>query len=49
VYVLVRFGRAAQTLVILGNDSKAFDAFFASVMENPPSLTERENSSHCPR
>jgi hypothetical protein len=34
---------------VFGNDSKAFDVFFASVLENPPSLTERENSSHCPR
>lgn len=34
---------------VFGNDSTAFDAFFASVLDNPPALTERETSSHCAR
>jgi hypothetical protein len=33
---------------IFGNDAKSFDLFFASILNNPPSVTERENSSHCP-
>jgi hypothetical protein len=33
---------------VFGTDTKAFDAFFASVLANPPTLKERENSSQCP-
>jgi hypothetical protein len=30
-----------------GTDTKGFDAFFATLMRNPPTLTVRENSNHC--
>ena len=33
---------------IFGSDANSFNQFFASILSNPPSVTERENSSHCP-
>jgi len=33
---------------IFGTDTKAFDTFFASLLNAPPSVYERENSSQCP-
>jgi hypothetical protein len=31
-----------------GSDTNSFDIFFTSMLNHPPSVTERENSSRCP-
>ena len=39
--------RAVGTYDVFGTDLKAFDAYFAAVMADPPKLKQRINSVRC--